>query len=552
MSRDSSTRSAARATSFAPERVPIRWRLAGGSALLTLIILCGFAGAVGVLTFERIHEDFDDDVASGANRLQSQLHYDQLGVNPVTGRMQFSGLRPDLEYFDAGRGTVIRIVTKDGTVVRPPSAPADLGPPIYAGVEYNGYRIETRQLPRGPLDAALFVQFARPVADVEATIRRVRLFLVLGVLGGAGLALLAGLVVARRAMAPIAQLTAAAREIERTGDPARRIPEIEADDEVAELAHTLDGMLQALDKSRSETEAALARQREFVADASHELRTPLDQRPGQPRAARRPAGGRAGEAASLGAALLPAHAPAGRRPAAARAGRCGPRDAHHPTDVGQVLVEAAGELGAVAGDHELHVDGRRAVVDGARDELHRLALNLMENAVRHTPPGTRCAPRVERRNGKVRIVVEDDGPGIPSYLRDRVFDRFVRGTGDRGGSAGLGLAIVRAVAESHGGEVALESPTTNGIGPRRGTRFTVSLPMAGTATPAEPEPQPPAPVRASMVDSESPHSWMAARAGAGSPQEPSPMPPASPSGFLRRPASVLAAPTSAAYSESTI
>ncbi len=126
-----------------------------------------------------------------------------------------------------------------------------------------------------PFWGRFYVQYARPLAAVEATVDRLRLFLIIGVLGGAGLALLAGLMVARRAMMPIAALTATARKIERTRDPAQRIPAIEADDEVAELARTLDDMLHALDASRAETEGALTRQREFVADASHELRTPL-------------------------------------------------------------------------------------------------------------------------------------------------------------------------------------------------------------------------------------------------------------------------------------
>ena len=76
-------------------------------------------------------------------------------------------------------------------------------------------------------------------------------------------------------MAPIAEMTAAAREIERSRDPAVRIPRPESEDEVAELARTLESMLRALGEARAETEATLARQREFVADASHELRTPL-------------------------------------------------------------------------------------------------------------------------------------------------------------------------------------------------------------------------------------------------------------------------------------
>jgi signal transduction histidine kinase len=153
---------------------------------------------------------------------------------------------------------------------------------------------------------------------------------------------------------------------------------------------------------------------------------------------------------------------------------------HTPTDVGQVLVEAAAEVGAIAHEHELSIDASRAVVDGARDELHRLALNLMENAIRHTPAGTHVHAAVERVEGVVRVTVEDDGPGIPADLRERVFERFVRGVGDRGGSSGLGLSIVHAVAASHGGSVTIESPTSNGAGRPRGTRFEVTLPLSAS------------------------------------------------------------------------
>src|SRR5207237_3329542 len=143
----------------------------------------------------------------------------------------------------------------------------------------DGWRIETRELHLYDTDFhqwyTAWVQYGRRVSDVQATANRVKLFLGLGVLGGAALALLAGLATARRAMEPIAELTAAARDVARTRDPSVRIPRPEADDEVAELAETLDSMLHALDEARGETESTLARQREFVADASHELRTPL-------------------------------------------------------------------------------------------------------------------------------------------------------------------------------------------------------------------------------------------------------------------------------------
>src|SRR5206468_5046921 len=121
----------------------------------------------------------------------------------------------------------------------------------------------------------VIVQYARRTSDVDATVARVRGFLILGVLAGTGLALAAGLLLASRAIRPIARLTATAGEISRTGDPNRAIQIPDTKDEVAELATTLDQMLKALSRSRTETEVTLARQRQFVADASHELRTPL-------------------------------------------------------------------------------------------------------------------------------------------------------------------------------------------------------------------------------------------------------------------------------------
>ena len=98
--------------------------------------------------------------------------------------------------------------------------------------------------------------------------------------------------------------------------------------------------------------------------------------------------------------------------ARADAGRVAP---HQPVDLSEVVTDAAAELEPVAGGHEISVSAPSgARVDGARDELHRLVLNLMENALRHTDPGTAVEATVERRNGEVVLAVEDDGPGDPA------------------------------------------------------------------------------------------------------------------------------------------
>ena len=142
-------------------------------------------------------------------------------------------------------------------------------------------------------------------------------------------------------------------------------------------------------------------------------------------------------------------------------------------DLAEIVVEAASELGPVSSDHEILLDVHPVIVQAARDELHRLMINLLENALRHTPAGTKISVRTSNVDGQAMLVVEDNGPGVPPELEANLFERFVRGAGDRGGSFGLGLAIVRAVAESHGGSVSLERTSAAG-----GARFVVRLPAA--------------------------------------------------------------------------
>jgi len=136
----------------------------------------------------------------------------------------------------------------------------------------------------------------------------------------------------------------------------------------------------------------------------------------------------------------------------------------------------------VADEHELMIDANPAVVSGARDDLHRLVLNLLENAVRHTPAGTSVRASTFAQDGEAVLVVEDDGPGIPPELGRRVFERFVRDGRDGGRGSGLGLAIVSAVAESHEGSVSLEEPTGG-----TGTRFVIRIPLDQSGESAPPD-----------------------------------------------------------------
>ncbi len=443
------------------------------------MILCGFAGIVGVLTTRQVRGQFNDEVRAQADALGQRLNLHWSGLTLNCDQTVIS----DYAYDNHAQ---IRIFNDDGTLECSQTQVA-LGTKMAAGPQFPfpsrndelGYRVETRSVGVSPA-GEVTVLYARPLSDVNHTLAKVRFFLFLGVLGGSILALLAGLAIARRAMRPIVELSDVAREIERTRDPRRQLPSPEAEDEIAVLARTLEGMLQALDAARGETEAMLERQREFVADASHELRTPLTSVLANLDLLAEELDGEQAETAE--AALRSTRRM--RRLVAdllllarADANRVAPR---RPTDLAEVLVEAVSELEPVAEGHEILIHAEPVVVHGAGDELHRLVLNLVENALRHTPPGTQVCASTGIRDGQAVLVVEDEGPGIPDELQQRIFERFVRGGRDGGRGSGLGLAIVRAVAESHGGTVSIEPAAGRG-----GTRFVIRLPVGATAeTPA--------------------------------------------------------------------
>ena len=459
--------------------ITIRWRLALTSAFLTFVILAGFAVVIGEFTARGIRSDFNNSILASSDRLINELKVRQVTDND-TGVTQ-TELATDLAAASID-GAAINVFNASGRLQGSSTVPArKLGRPFDAGVQdVNGYRVNNKQITivvrNTQTSFPAFVQYALPLSNIDERISKVRTFLLFGVLAGTGLALAAGLMLARRAMAPISTLTLITRDIARTRDPNRSVPVPDADDEVAELARTLDGMLQALEGSRRESAELLDRQRQFVADASHELRTPLTSVLANLEILEEVLDG---DDRDIAASALRSTQRMRRLVAdlllLARADGAARTAKHEPVDLQGVLYDVAGELGPIARQHELVVDAEHAVVDGARDELHRVVLNLMDNAIKHTPAGTTITAGLHVSGDRIRLSVADDGPGVAPELRDRLFERFVRGEGDRGGSFGLGLSIVRAVARSHGGSVALQEPD---IG--TGTVFVVDLPLLET------------------------------------------------------------------------
>ncbi len=453
------------------ERIPVRWRIAITTAGLTLLILVCFALVLGQVVGNRIRSDFREELHSAARSLAAET---RVSTDPVLGPVVSS---PNLRAFALPEDAIITVLDQNGRPLAATNTTVHLGPPR-TGIHSAGDLSVATEPITASGSIPSYVQYARPHNGVNDTVARLWFFLGAGVLGGALLALLAGLAVADRAMRPIKGLTGLARQITSTRDPSKRIPTPAADDEVGELARTMDGMLQALDEARSEREQSLERQREFVADASHELRTPLTSIQANLELLQAAGKGSEDDRQTVDSALSSTKRMSGLVSdllllARADAGR---RVATRDLDLAAIATEALEEVQPLTGDRRLesHLDGPLPM-QGNPDELHRLIRNLLENAVRHTPDRTTVELTARRDGNEALLEIVDDGPGIPADMESQVFDRFVRGDGPAdtagGGGSGLGLAIVRAVAESHGGSVSAGRSTYGGA------RFSVRLPL---------------------------------------------------------------------------
>ena len=327
-------------------------------------------------------------------------------------------------------------------------AAGDRGP-FFTDADVGGAHLRVLTTPAGPGHA---VQVARSLEEVDATLGRLGLILVLVGVGGIGIAALLGRAVSRRATAPVARLTEAAEHVARTHDLARRIDTGGSDDELARLARSFNSML-------AELERAVTAQRQLVADASHELRTPLTSLRTNLEVLER-ANGAVSEADRR--MLL--------RDVTDQMGELGvlvgnlvdlARDqeppAEHAVSLDELVTGAVVGVGGRARDRRFTLTADACVVRGVPERLECAVENLLNNAVKWSPPESTIEISVTDDG---EVVVRDAGPGIEPEERRRVFDRFYRAPSARGmPGSGLGLAIVRQIAEAHGGSVvAREAP----------------------------------------------------------------------------------------------
>ncbi|MDQ6775657.1 MAG: HAMP domain-containing histidine kinase, partial [Actinomycetota bacterium] len=320
------------------------------------------------------------------------------------------------------------------------------------------------------------VELGRPLHDVDGVLSNLRVILLLLCAAGIALAAVLGRIAASRVLAPLAEVAQAAEHISETEDLATRI-HVREDDEVGQLATRFNAMLDRLQSSREAVDESVRAQRQLVADASHELRTPVTSLRTNVEVLLE--GGALSEEdrdrllSDMVEQSEELSALVGDLIELARGDQ--PIEAPDDVRLDGIVEEAIDRARRNAPSVTFETDLEPVVVDGVPERLLRAVNNLLDNAARHTNPGTIVEVRVD--SGGVRV--RDHGPGVDPQDLPHVFDRFYRGVNSRGRQgSGLGLAIVRQVAEQHGGSV------TAANAPDGGAVFDIRLPT--TLNSAEP------------------------------------------------------------------
>jgi signal transduction histidine kinase len=458
-------------------RLSIRARLTTAFVVALAIVLALAGLFVYLRTGSELSGAIDDGLRTRAADLEALVASGGPGSAELAGAL-----------FEGEEG-FSEIVTTDGQVIATTLGPG-AGPALDAetlraaaegrvevdGLEIAGVDGETRVLAgpaSGPQGEFVVVAGASTEDRSEALAGIAGAFLIGAPLA---LALAAGLgyLLATRALAPVEALRRRAEEVtlERSGE---RLPLPESEDELRRLAATLNAMLDRI-------EASLERERVFVADASHELRTPLailrtelelarrpERTDDELRAAVRSAADEVDRLTRLAEDLLVI--------ARSDQGRLSIR--REPTDLAALLARVGDrfEQRAAEAGRVISVDapaGLRADVDMIR--IEQALGNLIDNALRHGDGAIGIAAR--REDGVAVIEVADEGSGFAAGFEDRAFERFTRADDGRtGGGSGLGLAIVSAIAEAHGGDVAIHRG-----GP--GATLRIELPLSSEPHPS--------------------------------------------------------------------
>jgi two-component system OmpR family sensor kinase len=464
-------------------RLPIRWRIAAASTVATLVLLMG-AGLIFITTLRSgLQGSLDNSLRSSVNELRAQVNPDGTLSADADGTLALAD------------NTYGQVLTTGGAIIQStsPALPRALvstsrirtisASPRYFNISVSnpGDDPDTQELrvlavPALGGKTIIAVALNRDVVD-EATERATKQLLVVGIVVLLTVAP-GSWWLARSALKPVDRMRAQAAELQAQ-DAGGGLSVPVTNDEVGRLGSTLNELLARL-------HAALERERAFVADAGHELRTPLTVLRGELELAQRPGRTREDLLETVGIAAEETE----RLIRLAEDLLVLARDETSTTmawtsfDLREVIGDSRDMIAAVAQRHDvtITVQGSEVLmVEGDPNRIRQAVDNVLSNAERFAPAGSTIIITASDADAVIRIEVLDEGPGFPPQLLPHVFERFrrgdkvrTRGTAEReSAGAGLGLAIVRNILRSHGGDALAANRTE-----RTGARVILQWPVS--------------------------------------------------------------------------
>jgi two-component system OmpR family sensor kinase len=465
-----------------------------------LLVVLAVLSAVGLLAADvatyaalrsSLFQRVDSSLDSSANGVAGSLdQFDHLGPGPggplrrINFLAQFGVLTPGtyVEIRPGDGSPVVRgTLTRPGETAPQPRIPAGFGPvadgaPRRATVSATSGGDRFRLLARSVPSADSTLILGVPLHETDTTLSQLKWIEVLVTIAVIASALLLGLWLISASLRPLRRIEETAAAI-GAGDLSRRVEPDGGTTEIGRLGGALNAMLGQIEDAFAERSASEARLRRFISDASHELRTPvaavsayaeLFDRGARDRPAdlERSMSGIQRETRRMGLLvsdlLLLARLDQGR-----------PLE-RRPVDLTALAGDAVDAAHAMEPNRPLALESPATVtVTGDQERLRQVVDNLLANVRAHTPADTAATIRVSREGASAVLEIEDRGPGLGAEQAAHVFERFYRGDPSRSrdhGGAGLGLAIVAAIVQAHGGTVGLESV------PGAGTTICVTLP----------------------------------------------------------------------------
>ncbi len=482
--------------------MPLRTRLLVGLLVLVLLGLGAVGGGTYVALRSFLYDRVAEQLSAASHPVQKVLFAPDAVVGQVIDQRRLRDLAPPDTFVQIRDSSgAVQVTVPAGTkaspragpvlssTLRPPPAPARASPGSRAGpkprpptplqfdtgaVSGGGrYRVQVTALPDG--QGVLIVGV--PLGPVNQTLDR--LLAIEAVAAGAVLLFVAAgaFWLLRAGLRPLERISQTAGGI-AAGALDRRVSPAEPSTEVGRLGLALNEMLGRLEEAFTRRAESEARLRRFVASASHELRTPLTSIRGYAEMFDR---GLRDRPDDLAKAMARISAEASRMGGLvddllllARLDERRPPE-RQPVDLGKLAAEAVDDARVADTGRLIELDGEPVMVDGDPEQLSQVAANLLTNARLHTPAQTPVRVRVYARDQHAVMSVADQGPGIDPGDAAHVFERFYRGrrpVRHAHGGSGLGLSIVAAIADAHGGRVTVNSILGHGA------EFELTLPLA--------------------------------------------------------------------------